>query len=224
MTVSRRLRFEILRRDGHTCRYCGGKAPDVSLTVDHVVPVTLGGSDSPDNLVAACQDCNAGKSSVSPDSPIVSEVSDDNDRWQAALATARHQLERSTVDHLSVDLAMFDGAWATWNYQDGSLVRRPSNWQQSVVAFINAGLTIEMVIELIDLAMAPGIKEPWQYLCGCCWRRVKEVQELAVTIMANITDADEVAADVRLRETRSEEQHLEQEMAIGDIIRLAGES
>lgn len=54
MAVSKRTRYEVLRRDNHTCRYCGGSAPDVRLTVDHVLPVTLGGSDDPSNLVAAC--------------------------------------------------------------------------------------------------------------------------------------------------------------------------
>lgn len=58
MAVSKRLRYEILRRDNHTCRYCGATAPDVKLTVDHVVPVALGGSDVPTNLVAACDACN----------------------------------------------------------------------------------------------------------------------------------------------------------------------
>ncbi|WP_078628685.1 HNH endonuclease [Streptomyces sp. NRRL F-2664] len=55
MPVSNRLRFEVLRRDRYTCRYCGGSAPDVVLRVDHVVPVALGGTDTPDNLVAACE-------------------------------------------------------------------------------------------------------------------------------------------------------------------------
>src|SRR6185369_3226628 len=61
MAVSKRLRFEILRRDNHTCRYCGRSAPEVKLTVDHVKPEALGGRTEPDNLVAACSDCNAGK-------------------------------------------------------------------------------------------------------------------------------------------------------------------
>lgn len=39
MAVSKRTRFEVLRRDDHTCRYCGQSAPDVKLTVDHVLPV-----------------------------------------------------------------------------------------------------------------------------------------------------------------------------------------
>lgn len=57
MAVSKRTRFEVLRRDNHTCRYCGQAAPDVKLTVDHVTPVALGGTDDPANLVTACAEC-----------------------------------------------------------------------------------------------------------------------------------------------------------------------
>lgn len=64
MAISKRLRFEILRRDGNTCRYCGsGGTPTNPLVVDHVMPVTLGGADHPSNLVASCRACNAGKTS-----------------------------------------------------------------------------------------------------------------------------------------------------------------
>lgn len=79
MAVSRRLRFEILRRDGHTCRYCGAKAPEAALTVDHVIPVALGGGDEPNNLVAACSDCNSGKSSVPADAAVVEDVDEDGE-------------------------------------------------------------------------------------------------------------------------------------------------
>ena len=58
--------------DNHSCRYCGQCAPDVRLTVDHVVPKALGGTDAPSNLVAACIDCNVGKASSSPDAALVS--------------------------------------------------------------------------------------------------------------------------------------------------------
>jgi hypothetical protein len=64
MAVSKRLRYEILRRDSYTCRYCGASAPDVPLRVDHVTPVALGGADHPSNLVTSCEDCNSGKSST----------------------------------------------------------------------------------------------------------------------------------------------------------------
>lgn len=92
MSVSKRLRYEVLRRDNHACRYCGGSAPDVKLTVDHVVPVALGGDDEPSNLVAACADCNAGKTSSTPDAPLVEDVENDALRWSQAMAqAAEHQ-------------------------------------------------------------------------------------------------------------------------------------
>jgi len=37
-------------------------APDVELQVDHIYPVSKGGTNSLDNLVAACVECNSGKS------------------------------------------------------------------------------------------------------------------------------------------------------------------
>ncbi|MER6444121.1 HNH endonuclease [Streptomyces venezuelae] len=63
MPVSKRLRYEILRRDNHTCRYCGTAAPAIPLRIDHVMPVALGDTDIADNLVTSCEPCNNGKSS-----------------------------------------------------------------------------------------------------------------------------------------------------------------
>ena len=60
-SIGTKLRFDILESDGFACRYCGARAPDVQLQIDHVAPVARGGSDDPDNLVACCQRCNAGK-------------------------------------------------------------------------------------------------------------------------------------------------------------------
>ena len=75
MAIPKRTRFEVLRRDNYTCRYC--RSTDNPLTIDHVTPVSLGGTDDPSNLVAACRDCNAGKASSSPDAEHVAQVDDD---------------------------------------------------------------------------------------------------------------------------------------------------
>jgi hypothetical protein len=64
VSVGKRLRFEILKRDGFRCRYCGALAVSTLLHVDHVVPKAEGGTDVPENLIAACADCNLGKSDV----------------------------------------------------------------------------------------------------------------------------------------------------------------
>lgn len=64
MGISKRLRFEIFKRDRFTCQYCGRTAPEVTLHVDHVTPRARGGSDDPSNLRTSCSDCNIAKSDV----------------------------------------------------------------------------------------------------------------------------------------------------------------
>lgn len=83
MAISKRLRFEILRRDNFACRYC--HRDKVIITVDHVIPRTLGGTDHPSNLVASCDDCNAGKTSALPGGRTVNDVHRDLMHWAIAL-------------------------------------------------------------------------------------------------------------------------------------------
>lgn len=104
MSVSKRLRYEVLRRDNHTCRYCGAAAPDVKLTVDHVVAVALGGEDKPENLVTACQPCNAGKSSSSADAALIGDVEQDALRWSRAMERAAEaQLHARDLAEVAID-------------------------------------------------------------------------------------------------------------------------
>lgn len=62
MSLSKKTRFEIFKRDGFTCQYCGRRPPEVVLEVDHIDPSSKGGSDEELNLVTSCFDCNRGKS------------------------------------------------------------------------------------------------------------------------------------------------------------------
>lgn len=89
-TLSKKIRFEVLKRDKFTCQYCGKSAPDVVLEIDHIKPVSKGGKNDIMNLVTSCKDCNRGKSNI--------ELSDDSvvKRQQAQLqemAERKEQLE-----------------------------------------------------------------------------------------------------------------------------------
>lgn len=59
--VTLKLRWSILRRDGFRCVYCGADGATAKLHVDHVVPVSAGGTNEDTNLVTACEACNLGK-------------------------------------------------------------------------------------------------------------------------------------------------------------------
>ena len=64
MALSKKTRFEVFKRDGFTCQYCGRTPPTVILEVDHIDPKANGGSDNTINLITSCFDCNRGKSDV----------------------------------------------------------------------------------------------------------------------------------------------------------------
>ena len=60
--ISKKVRFEVFKRDSFTCQYCGKSAPDTVLEVDHIIPVSKGGDNDISNLITSCFDCNRGKS------------------------------------------------------------------------------------------------------------------------------------------------------------------
>jgi hypothetical protein len=62
--IPKSLRFEVLKRDGFKCRYCGISHTKKELHVDHIIPESRGGATCQHNLLTACIDCNLGKGSV----------------------------------------------------------------------------------------------------------------------------------------------------------------
>jgi HNH endonuclease len=56
--VSRAVTRAVWDRDGWECVHCGSHR---DLTVDHVIPVVLGGTDDMDNLRTLCRPCNSSK-------------------------------------------------------------------------------------------------------------------------------------------------------------------
>jgi hypothetical protein len=64
MSISKKIRFEVFKRDGFKCVYCGKSPPDCILELDHINPISQGGEDDINNLIAACFDCNRGKTNI----------------------------------------------------------------------------------------------------------------------------------------------------------------
>lgn len=60
--VSQHISWEVFRRDGYACCYCG--TDSVPLTVDHLVPWEDGGPTIPANLLTACKKCNQARGNM----------------------------------------------------------------------------------------------------------------------------------------------------------------
>ena len=182
MAVSKRTRYEVLKRDNFTCRYC--RETEGKLVVDHVLPVALGGSDDADNLVAACHDCNAGKASTSPTEAMVDDVKNSDARWADAIKRAA-EIKAAEDNDFSIYMGAFAESWP--RYRDKNL---PSGFTASIRSIYDAGLPAEKMQHAVDVAMdAPAVVDRFRYFCGVCWRQVRELQEIAKALL----EADEVS-------------------------------
>ena len=60
--VRQDLRIALYLRDGLCCAYCGSAIEDgAKLTLDHLLPHSLGGDNKPTNLITACHKCNSSR-------------------------------------------------------------------------------------------------------------------------------------------------------------------
>lgn len=200
MAISKRLRQEVFRRDNHTCHYCGHAAPEVKITIDHVVPETLGGSNDPSNLVTACADCNAGKSSMPADAPLIANVAADAERWSFAMQRAA-ELRSNQAAQQEELLDHFEGIWSAYwikveSENDTSspyrspgrwYAPRPRDWQRSVLQFVAAGLDEDFFARTVRRALYDathvGWEQSWRYFCGICWRELDDRREIALALL-----------------------------------------
>jgi hypothetical protein len=200
VAVSKRLRYEVFRRDNHACRYCGATAPDVKLTIDHVVPKALGGSDTdPANLVTACGPCNAGKTSTNPGAPLVDDVAQDALRWSRAIARAAQEM---LTDDGTVSEAhqQFASTWDNWSYngdEDPKLFPKDPGWKQTVDALLAAGLPMALLKECIQITMSRRsivAENRFRYMCGVAWNKVSKIQDRARQIASDAPES--ITADL----------------------------
>jgi hypothetical protein len=170
MAVSKRLRFEILRRDNHTCRYCGASAPDVPLRVDHVTPEALGGRTEPANLVTACEPCNSGKSSVALDIAMVEDIKADALRFA--------ELTRQAYAVLSEQLDSRGEYWETFEQLWAHTFRlpMPSDAYPTIARWHDMAVPLELVIDAANISFgAHMVKDRFKYMCGIVWNQVQVV-------------------------------------------------
>lgn len=171
-SISKKLRFEVLKRDSFTCQYCSAKPPKVPLEIDHINPVCKGGKNNIDNLITACFDCNRGKSGNELTSipKTILEKSEGKKlalqqykEYQKILLAEKMQME---IDINSVE-SVFSSVFENYGFSD--------KFRISVKKFIKE-IGVELVIDSMETACNRIYNEDkaLKYFCGICWTIIKE--------------------------------------------------
>ena len=63
-SIPKRMRQDVYQRDNQTCVYCKNHCNTRELTIDHVIPIALGGLDEMTNWVTCCRTCNLQKGAL----------------------------------------------------------------------------------------------------------------------------------------------------------------
>lgn len=187
MAVTKRTRFEVLRRDQHTCQYCGEKAPDVVLQIDHVIPVSLGGDDKPSNLVTACKDCNSGKTSIPPDSPMVQSLSAEAAAYALGMIDKMTRF-RADLESLDDYAEEFYGIWDQWTNYHGTYPL-PDDHSMSLYRWMRMGLPMRALHLAIDSAMSKQhvrADGKFTYMAGII-RNMLDERQIDLTVTAETT-------------------------------------
>lgn len=110
--LSKRTRFEVFKRDGFRCVYCGHTPVDGPMHVDHVVAVANGGANDPSNLVTACGSCNLGKSDVPLEQRRLAPASNADDALEQAEQIRAYLAAQREIE--AAKRAVVDALLARW--------------------------------------------------------------------------------------------------------------
>ena len=169
--LSKRTRFEVFKRDGFVCQYCGAHPPAVLLEVDHIIALANGGTDDEDNLVTSCEPCNRGKAAV-PLTVVPQSLAD-----KAAEVAEReeqirgyNQVLQDRRDRIEEDV------WRVVEHWTGEAETTRDKFR-SLTLFVDK-LGVHEVLEAVDIVKSKHIygSREWKYFCGICWKKIRDAE------------------------------------------------
>lgn len=168
MAIGKKVRFEVFKRDGFCCVYCGSSPAESELEVDHIIPKCKGGSDDIANLATSCFKCNRGKSGTQLTSVKSSQLSERNSNIATRLAMAQSERIKAVEEftrHFSWLISEIERTWKT---------RLSFAKERSVKTFLRK-LDAMDVMDSAEVANQKRKGEDrWKYFCGICWNKIRE--------------------------------------------------
>lgn len=174
--ISKKIRFEIFKRDGFQCAYCGKTPPEVTLEVDHIEPISLGGSDDMENLLTACFDCNRGKKNIRLDKipnklvrnlEILKEKEEQLKEYRKFIQKIEKRIQR--------DIDKIEDEYHEYYSIDSKFT---DNFRNVTIKRFIGLLPLHEIIEAMKIACSKISNNPesaLRYFCGVCWNKIKGI-------------------------------------------------
>lgn len=173
MAISKKIRFEVFKRDEFRCGYCGSTPPQVVLEVDHIDPKSKGGKDDINNLLTACFPCNRGKRNIllskipaklKDNLEALKEKEEQIKEYRKFVQAIERRVKKDIADIDAICEQLYPGREFTDTFKTVTLKR-----------FL-ALLPKQKIIDAFYLAFSkfPTDEEKAiKYFCGVCWRTIK---------------------------------------------------
>jgi hypothetical protein len=169
--ISKKLRFEIFKRDNFTCQYCSSKPPKAPLEVDHIIPVKSGGTNDVENLITACFDCNRGKGARELLMMPLSTI-EKADRMKIAQEQF-NQYKRILNREKKIINGQIDSICNIYSscFEDWSLTER---FRLQIKQFISQ-IGFEQVEEAMEISCSKitDPRDATKYFCGIVWNKIR---------------------------------------------------
>lgn len=171
-SLSKKLRFDVFKRDEFQCVYCGAHPPSVTLQIDHIHPVAEGGSNKIENLITSCQPCNLGKGAK-----LLSNVPISLKEKASLIAEQEQQLKgyyeviKEREDRLEKEMWMIADIIET----DSPVNGMKNDWLRSIKRFLThlGFYDVKDAAEIARSKFKYGGKKTFLYFCGICHNRVR---------------------------------------------------
>jgi hypothetical protein len=170
--IPKKIRFEVFKRDGFLCAYCGESPPKVVLQVDHIDPVSKGGTNDIDNLVTSCQPCNIGKGatsllkvpqSLSDKAKLIAEQEEQIKCYQEIIAKKQARIEDEALQ--IVDIFCSDGFF---DNKDFLTIKR-------FIGYLGF-FEVKDSAEIAKYKFLHSTSRAFKYFCGICLNKYRESQ------------------------------------------------
>lgn len=173
--ITKKTRFEVFKRDGFQCAYCGRTPPEITLEIDHIEPISKGGKDDMENLLTSCFDCNRGKKNIRLDKiptkleeniEVIKEKEEQYKEYKKLLNKIEKRIQKEINEIDDIYNSYFPEYRFSEKFKELTIKR-----------FLNQ-LSTQEIKEAIYLA-CDKTKDSYRsipYFCGICWNKIKKTK------------------------------------------------